>query len=195
MGWRYRWGRNLYFAPPSEWRPRRPPIPPVGKTAPAHTHMHNRGLLHMRWHSHTKKAQVIIFFFFSLHSYSAPTGMFSLKQCQAFHSRLNKQFNKKKLWKSDLKERDEGLRCVSDYTGGRRQRTPNALWPRSHPGTRAHNDSFDVQMIKHHGVLAHIAYTYSINCHESQPLKKEEARPQLEAKGLSGLFFSFYQDP
>src|SRR4029434_9353800 len=22
------------FAPPSEWRPRRPPIPPVGKTAP-----------------------------------------------------------------------------------------------------------------------------------------------------------------
>jgi len=27
-----------FFAPPSEWRPRRPPIPPVGKTAPAHTH-------------------------------------------------------------------------------------------------------------------------------------------------------------
>src|SRR4029434_88339 len=23
-----------FFAPPSEWRPRRPPIPPVGKTAP-----------------------------------------------------------------------------------------------------------------------------------------------------------------
>jgi len=24
----------FFFAPPSEWRPRRPPIPPVGKTAP-----------------------------------------------------------------------------------------------------------------------------------------------------------------
>src|SRR4029434_2940772 len=23
-----------FFAPPSEWRPKRPPIPPVGKTAP-----------------------------------------------------------------------------------------------------------------------------------------------------------------
>src|SRR4029434_10428965 len=26
-----------FLPPPSEWRPRRPPIPPVGKTAPAHT--------------------------------------------------------------------------------------------------------------------------------------------------------------
>src|SRR4029434_9377444 len=26
-----------FFAPPSEWRPRRPPIPPVGKTAPEYT--------------------------------------------------------------------------------------------------------------------------------------------------------------
>src|SRR4029434_7362897 len=24
----------FFFAPPSEWRPRRPPIPPVGKSAP-----------------------------------------------------------------------------------------------------------------------------------------------------------------
>src|SRR4029434_6525531 len=51
IGWRYRRGRkkkphnscfffffffsSRFFAPPSEWRPRRPPIPPVGKTAPA----------------------------------------------------------------------------------------------------------------------------------------------------------------
>src|SRR4029434_10821537 len=54
IGWRYRRGRKKkptipvfffcwaqFFAPPSEWRPRRPPIPPVGKTAPAHTHTHN----------------------------------------------------------------------------------------------------------------------------------------------------------
>src|SRR4029434_6518729 len=46
VGWRYRRGSKKnpqfffffcwaqYFAPPSEWRPRRPPIPPVGKTAP-----------------------------------------------------------------------------------------------------------------------------------------------------------------
>src|SRR4029434_6454232 len=50
FGWRYRRGRKKkptilvflfvffcwaqFFAPPSEWRPRRPPIPPVGKTAP-----------------------------------------------------------------------------------------------------------------------------------------------------------------
>src|SRR4029434_8360022 len=53
IGWRYRRGRKKnsvqrtkntilfffffgaqFFAPPSDWRPRRPPIPPVGKTAP-----------------------------------------------------------------------------------------------------------------------------------------------------------------
>src|SRR4029434_4898729 len=52
IGWIYRRGRKKtpqflfsfffcwaqFFAPPSEWRPRRPPIPPVGKNAPAHTH-------------------------------------------------------------------------------------------------------------------------------------------------------------
>src|SRR4029434_2333982 len=27
-----------FFGPTSEWRPVRPPIPPVGKTAPEHTH-------------------------------------------------------------------------------------------------------------------------------------------------------------
>src|SRR4029434_10008049 len=52
IGWRYRRGRQKkphnswfffffffcwaqFFAPPSEWRPRPPPIPPLGKTAPA----------------------------------------------------------------------------------------------------------------------------------------------------------------
>src|SRR4029434_4237491 len=55
IGWRYRRGRKKnsvqlkkntifvffffcwaqFLAHPSEWRPRRPPIPPVGKTAPA----------------------------------------------------------------------------------------------------------------------------------------------------------------
>src|SRR4029434_10391133 len=53
FGWRYRRGRKKkptilvflfvffcwaqFFASPSEWRPRRPPIPPVGKTAPDYT--------------------------------------------------------------------------------------------------------------------------------------------------------------
>ena len=32
IGW---WCWAHLFAPPSEWRPRGPPIPPVGKTAPA----------------------------------------------------------------------------------------------------------------------------------------------------------------
>src|SRR4029434_3506401 len=51
IGWRYRRGHTIlvffifcwaqFFAPPSEWRPRRLPIPPVGKTAPAYTHTHH----------------------------------------------------------------------------------------------------------------------------------------------------------
>src|SRR4029434_8130767 len=32
-----------FFAPPSEWRPRRPPIPPVGKTAPGRRHLDHHG--------------------------------------------------------------------------------------------------------------------------------------------------------
>src|SRR4029434_6385035 len=53
IGWRYKRGRKkkntmlvfffffffllgAVFCAPSEWRPRRPPIPPVGKTAPGH---------------------------------------------------------------------------------------------------------------------------------------------------------------
>src|SRR4029434_1621674 len=43
IAWRYRRGRKKnsvqqFLAPPSEWRPRRLPIPPVGKTATAWWH-------------------------------------------------------------------------------------------------------------------------------------------------------------
>src|SRR4029434_1815608 len=37
-----------FFAPPSEWRPRRPPIPPVGKTAPAPPRPQNQAPHHGR---------------------------------------------------------------------------------------------------------------------------------------------------
>src|SRR4029434_10497001 len=66
IGWKYRRGSNKnttiifffffcwahFFAPPSEWRPRRPPIPPVGKTAPAHTYKHTHTSTHTPTHTH-----------------------------------------------------------------------------------------------------------------------------------------------
>src|SRR4029434_8381288 len=55
-----------FFAPPSEWRPRRPPIPPVGKTAPARVIYIWRRPGHTT-HTRTRRTEVAVNFLFCLY--------------------------------------------------------------------------------------------------------------------------------